>query len=48
MASTGVDVKNWKDVLPVPESVEEISKEQEGETSHTLAEPPTGELQQGS
>lgn len=39
MASTGVDVK---DVLPIPPNTQAITNDQDGETSNTLAEPPTG------
>lgn len=40
MSSTGVDVK---DLLPIPHNTEAITNDQDGETSNTLAEPPTGE-----
>lgn len=42
MASTGIDVK---DLLPIPHNTQAITNEQDGETSNTLAEPPTGNLE---
>lgn len=42
MSSTGVDVK---DLLPIPDNTEAIANNQDGETSNTLAEPPTGECE---
>lgn len=41
MASTGIDVKS---LLPIPDNTEAVLNNQDGDTSNTLADPPTGKF----